>query len=178
VASGDPRTPAAARSASPAAAEAPSGAEAAARIEEIARRIVESVELRLGPRGAAELRLELSLGALGHLRVAVSRGEDGRLRLGFESASEKASELVRTRVDELKTALDARGVVLQEVSVKGPEGPTFRLEPGEPAAAAPASESTPVAAPRSGDEAAWRQEGEDREGRRRPDRPEAEDEED
>ena len=64
---------------------------AAERVSEITRRIVEAIELRLGPQGTAAVRMELSLGALGRLRVEIARGEDGKIRLGFESSSERGA---------------------------------------------------------------------------------------
>lgn len=126
--------------------------EAVARVEEIARRIVEAIELRLEPRGAAEVRLELNLGRLGSLHVAVARSEEGRLRASFEASGESAAELVRARVEDLRGALEARGLSLHEVTVRGP---------------ASSSEPLPVAAARSGEEAAWRQGGDQRERQRR-----------
>lgn len=152
------------------------GSDLAARMDEIARRIVEVAQVRRGSSGVSEVRLELSLHGLGHLRVAVTRGEDGRIRIGFESASAQAAELVRNGAAELRTALESRGVVLQEITVKGPEGPAHRLEPaarGE----APEGAARAVAGPRSGEETAFGRDAEERERRRRPDAGNEEEEE-
>ena len=151
-----PLTP---RSEVAATAEPVTASEAVARIEEIAKRLVEAIEMHVGPRGAAEVRLELNLGRLGSLHVELARGEDGHLRASFEATSEPAAELVRTRVEELRGALDVRGISLNEVTVRGPEG---------------AAEPVPVRAAASGEEAAARHhggdEGERRQSRREPDR--------
>lgn len=146
--------------ASAAAPEVGGGAEAAARIEEIASRIVAALEVATGPRGAAEVRLELSLGAIGHLRVAVTKGEDGQVRLGIESPSERAALLVRSRIGDLQSALETRGISLQETTVRGPEGPAFRY--GVAAANPPAGPSGEDAASRQGAR------DQDQDDRRRP----------
>ncbi len=149
--------------------KAPAGAheplpasEAVARVEEIARRIVEAIELRLEPRGAAEVRIELNLGRLGSLHVAVARSEEGRLRASFEASGEGAAELVRARVEDLRGALEGRGISLHEVTVRGPSS---------------SSEPLPVAAAPSGEEAAWRQGEDQRERQRRQPEPETDEEE-
>jgi hypothetical protein len=143
-----------------AAPEVARGAEAAARIEEIASRIVAALEVATGPGGTAEVRLELSLGSLGHLRVAVAKGEDGQVRLGIESSSESAALLVRSRIGDLQSALETRGISLQETTVRGPEGPAFRY--GVAAANQPAAPSGEDSASRQGAR------DQDQDDRRRP----------
>jgi len=157
-----------------------SSADAAARIDEIARRIVDACELHLGPQGTAAVHMELSLGALGNLRVEIARGEDGKIRLGFESSSERAAELVRTHGDELRGALEARGVSLADFTIQGPEGPTFRLEPpagaeGSEPASRRAAETAPLPGAQNREDGS-RENADERD--RRHARPEPEGEED
>jgi hypothetical protein len=104
-------------------------AEMAARIEQIAQQIVQAAEVRLGPTGGAEARLELNLGALGNVHVSVARGEDGGLKIAFENASLQAGEALTTNATELLERLEGRGLNVQEITVKGTDQADFRLAP-------------------------------------------------
>jgi hypothetical protein len=113
----------------PAAAAPARSAEMAARIEQIAQQIVQTAEVRLGPSGGAEARLELNLGALGNVHVSVVRGEDGALRIAFENASTQAGEALTTHATELLERLETRGLPVQEITVQGADQADFRLAP-------------------------------------------------
>lgn len=113
-------------------AQAPEPTPAADRVAEIQRitdQIVQAVEVRLGRDGVAEARLELNLGSLGRMGVALERTAEGQIRIGFEAATAEASDLLRGRVSDLATELQARGVSLQEITVQSPDQPVFRFEP-------------------------------------------------
>jgi hypothetical protein len=113
--------------------------------------------------------------------VDVVRGEDGRIRLGLEASSERGAELVRTRAEELRGALEARGVSLQEFTVEGPDGRPFALDPtpaaeGSEAAHRRASEAgAPAEASRRED--TGRETSDERQHRRGRPQPEGEEDE-
>jgi hypothetical protein len=162
------------------AVESATTAEAVARIERIAEQIVRAAELRLGPGGTAEAHLELDLGALGPLRVNLGRDAEGTIGVRFEGAGAEAARLLAERGSELVARLEARGLVLSEVTLRAADGSALSLTP-------PASSQTPEAdaglrpgarpaAPEGGDEAS-RQRFEDERRRRPPEAPVIEDEE-
>jgi hypothetical protein len=157
----------------PAAADSARTAEAMARVERIAELVLRGVELRLGPDGAAAARLELDLGGLGQLRVALDRSAEGVLAVRFEDAGPQAARLLIEHGGELVARLEARGLALGEVALVGRDGPVVRLGP------APEAQSAELARPRSGERAAS-QRDHDRDGREdeRPRRPPALPEED
>ena len=103
--------------------------ETIAQIERLAEQIVRAAEVRLGPGGAAEARLELSLGELGSLKVALERDAEGGLAVRFEEAGAEAAGLLRAQASELAERLEARGVHLREISVEGNDETTFRFQP-------------------------------------------------
>jgi hypothetical protein len=145
-------------------------AEAVARVERIADEIVRAVEVRLGPAGAAEVRLELDLGGLGPVRVGLHRDAAGALAVRFDGAGPEASRLLAGRGQELVDRLEARGLALREVAMTGADGSVVRI--GTPSDAATAELAARLAedAARSRQRASSRQ-AEDRERRRRaPDR--------
>ncbi len=104
-------------------------AEMVARLEQIAQQIVQAAEVRLGPNGMAEARLELNLGTLGGVSVSLARGEDGALRVAFQNASAEAATALQTHASELLGRLEARGLVVQEITVQGADQADFRLTP-------------------------------------------------
>lgn len=106
-------------------------AEMVARLEQIALQIVQAAEVRLGPNGAAEARLELNLGNLGGVSVSLARGEDGTLRIAFENASAEAATALSTHASELLGRLEGRGLAVQEITVRGADQADFRLAPAD-----------------------------------------------
>ena len=154
--------------AAPPVADASRAADAVARVERIAEQIVRAIEVRLGPGGSAEVRLELDLGGLGGLRVALHRDAAGTLAVRFDAASPEASRLLVDRGGDLVARLEARGLALREVVLTGADGSLVRLSsPSGPAA-------DEVASRLAGDatrarEQAWRQpDDQERRGRRAP----------
>ena len=120
--------------------ESSRAADAVARVERIAEQIVRAVEVRLGHGGSAEVRLELDLGGLGQLRVAVGRDAGGRVAVRFDGAGPEATRLLADRGQELVGRLEARGIVLREVAMTGADGSLVRIgSPSEPAPAELAS---------------------------------------
>jgi hypothetical protein len=161
----------------PSVADASRAADAAARIERIAEQIVRAVEVRLGPGGTGEVRLELDLGGLGPLRVALHRDAEGTLAVRFDAARPEASRLLVDQGRDLVARLEARGLALREVVTTGADGSLVRL--GSPSGPAPDE----VASRLAGDatrarEQAWRQpDDQGRRGRRAPKAVEDEEEE-
>ena len=144
-------------------------AEALARVERIVELIVRAAEVRLGPGGTAEARLELDLGGLGRLHVALHRDAEGTVAIRFDSAGPEASRLLVEQGQDLVARLEARGLTLGEVSLAGADGSLVRL--GSPAEPAPADLRSlpPNDAETTRDEASDRQpEDERRRGRRDP----------
>jgi hypothetical protein len=134
------------------------------------------VEVRLGAAGAAEVRLELDLGGLGSMNVDLNRTGEGQIRVAFDAATVEASNLLREHAGELASRLQARGVALQELTVRSADQATFRLETGAPAPDAPRPAEPARAAASSGEAQARDQRqafDQEREGRRsRPEVPE------
>jgi len=152
-----------------AAVESSRAADALARVERIVEQIVRAAEVRLGPGGAAEARLELDLGGLGPLRVALHRDAEGTVAIRFDGAGPEASRLLVDQGDDLVARLEARGLALREVVLAGPDGSLVRL--GSPAEATPAdlASRSPGDAEKGRDAASHRQpEDERRRGRREP----------
>jgi hypothetical protein len=158
-----------------AAAEGSRAAEAVARIERIAEQSLRAAEVRLGPGGSAQARLELDLGALGQLRVTLDRNAEGALAIRFERAGPEAARLLVDHGAELVTRLEARGLALREVALANPDGSLVRVGSAvEPTAAEIASRA-------AGDPASARdetsREWQEDQRRRRPAEPQEEDEE-
>jgi hypothetical protein len=158
-----------------AALESSRGADAVVRVERIAEQIVKAAEMRLGPGGTAEMRLELDLGGLGQLRVALGRDAEGRVAVRFDGAGPEAARLLVDHGSELVARLEARGLVLREVALTGADGTLVRL--GSPTEPAPAE----LASRHAGDPAGARGEPDrgspDDQRRRRGAEPPVEDEE-
>jgi hypothetical protein len=150
-------------------AEGSRAAEAVARVERIAEQIVRAVEVRLGPGGAAEVRLELDLGGLGQLRVGLHRDAAGALAVRFDAAGPEASRLLVEQGDNLVARLESRGLALREVVMTSADGSVVRI--GTPSDAATAELATRLAedAARSRHQASLRRaEDRERRGRRAP----------
>jgi hypothetical protein len=124
---GDVAVPARPAPGTPALVESSRAADAVARVERIAEQIVRAVEVRLGPGGTAEARLELDLGGLGQLRVALHRDAEGTLAVRFDAAGPEASRLLVEQGQDLVARLEARGLALREVSLAGADGSLVRL---------------------------------------------------
>jgi len=103
-------------------------ADAAARVERIAQQIVEAVEVRLHETGAVEARLELSLGSLGRMSVAVERTAEGRIRVALQPTSADTAGLLKTHGSELVRRLEARGLHIQELTVEASGETVLRIE--------------------------------------------------
>jgi hypothetical protein len=141
-------------------------ADAVARVERIAEQVLRAVEVRLGAGGTAEARLELDLGGLGQLRVALHRDAEGTLAVRFDAAGPEASRLLVDHGGDLVARLEARGLALREVVLARSDGSVVRLHsPAEPAPADLASRS-PHDGSRTRDEAPGRQPEDERRGRR------------
>jgi hypothetical protein len=163
---GDVAVPSRAPAGSAPAVEGSRAAEAVARVERIAEQIVRAVEVRLGPAGAAEVRLELDLGGLGQVRVALARDAEGRVAVRFDAAGPEASRLLVDQGGDLVARLEARGLTLREVSMTSADGSLVRIgSPSEPATAELVSRLAEDAA-RSREQASSRQ-ADDRDRRRR-----------
>lgn len=105
------------------------GVDRVAEVQRIADQIVEAAEVRLGPGGTGEAHLELNVEGVGRMSVAIERTADGEIRVGFETASAQAADLLQGRADELANRLEARGVALKEITVAGADREVFRLQP-------------------------------------------------
>jgi hypothetical protein len=152
-------------------------ADAVARVERIAEQIVRGVEVRLGPAGSAEVRLQLDLGGLGQVKVDLVRDAEGKVAVRFDAAGAEASRLLADHGQELAGRLEARGIALREVAMTSPDGSLVRIgSPSEPATAELAARLAEDAA-RSREQAASRQ-ADERERRGRRDSKRVEDEED
>jgi hypothetical protein len=175
---GDVAVPTRAEPGSTAVVESSRAADAVARVERIAEQIVCAVEVRLGDRGSAEVRLELDLGGLGQLRVALHRDAEGTLAVRFDRAGPEASRLLVDQGGDLVARLEAKGLALREVVLAGADGSLVRIgSPSEPAPAEPASR-LPDDAARTREQASSRQpEDQGRRGRRVPSPVEEEEEE-
>jgi flagellar hook-length control protein FliK len=142
-----PATPAA-----PATIDAAPGADPSARIERIAEQILLAAEVRLHGDGAVEARLQLDLGRLGRMNVALERTAEGQIRVALEPTSAEARDLLQARGQDLAHRLEARGLKLQELTVKSSGETVLQIEGGgreatETAAsrpAVPASDSIPT----------------------------------
>ncbi len=149
--------------------ESSRAAEAVARVERIADQIVRAVEVRLGPAGTAEVRLELDLGGLGQVRVALHRDAAGTLAVRFDAAGPEASRLLVDQGGNLVARLEARGLALREVVMTGADGSLARIgSPSEPGTAELVSRLAEDAARRR-EQASWRPpDDQERRGRRTP----------
>ena len=99
-------------------ADAASATDATARLERIAQQIVQAAEVRLHGDGTVEARLQLDLGRLGRMHVALERSADGQIRVTLEPTSAEARNLLEKHGQELANRLEARGVNLQELTVQ------------------------------------------------------------
>jgi flagellar hook-length control protein FliK len=99
-------------------ADAAGATDAAARVERIAEQILLAAEVRLHGDGAVEARLQLDLGRLGRLHVALERTAEGQIRVALEPMSAEARDLLQARGQDLAHRLEARGLKLQELTVK------------------------------------------------------------
>jgi hypothetical protein len=111
-------------------------ADLAATVEQIAGRIVQAAELRLGPTGGAEARFSLDLATLGPAGLHLTRGADGSIAVRFDVQTAELARVLRDALPELVARLEARGLAVREVAVRDPEGATVRVAPGSDAAAA------------------------------------------
>jgi hypothetical protein len=140
--------------------DAPAGAEPAARIERIAEQILLAAEVRLHRDGAVEARLQLDLGRLGRMHVALERTAEGQIRVALEPTSAEARDLLQAHGKQLATRLEARGLKLQALTVESSGETVLRIEgtgketneTTNARAAGPASDSVP-ADPAAGQEA-------------------------
>ena len=175
---GDVAVPSRAPAGPLAGAESSRAAEAVARVERIAEQIVRAVEVRLGPAGTAEVRLELNLGDLGQVRVVLARDAEGKVAVRFDGAGAEAGRLLADRGQELAGRLEARGIALREVAMTDANGTLVRVgSPSEPATAELVSRLAEDAARRR-EQAPWRPaDDEERRGRRGPTRVEEEEDE-
>jgi hypothetical protein len=153
-------------------------AEAVARIERIVEQIVRAAELRLGPGGTAEARLDLDLGALGPLRVHLGRDAEGAIAVRFEGAGAEAARMLADRGSELVARLEERGLVLSALTVTAADGSVLALSPTASSEAQEAGlrATAEHPAPAGGDEASQRR-FEDERRRRQPETPLVEGEE-
>jgi hypothetical protein len=105
-----------------------SPAERAARVEQIAEQIVRAAEVRLHANGAVEARLQLDLGRLGRLDVALERTTEGRIRVTLEPTTADARRLLQSEGGGLARRLENRGLQLQELTVRTSEATLLRVE--------------------------------------------------
>ncbi|GBC84147.1 hypothetical protein HRbin11_00569 [bacterium HR11] len=103
--------------------------EAAALIQGVVDRIVDAVQVRMYAGGATEVRMELDMGRLGPMTVELHRTPEGQLRIDFQATTVEAQQLLTDHVSDLTGRLEARGLALQEVTVRRPDQPEFRWEP-------------------------------------------------
>ncbi len=147
--------------------ESSRAAEAVARVERIAAEIVRAVEVRLGPAGTAEVRLELDLGGLGQVRVALHRDAAGTLAVRFHGAGPEASRLLVDQGSTLVARLEARGLALGEVVMTAADGSVVRIgTPSEPGTAELVSRLAEDAARRSEQASSRQPDDRERHGRR------------
>jgi hypothetical protein len=127
--SGDLTRPVHARWA-PSAADAAGATDAAARVERIADQILLAAEVRLRGDGAVEARLQLDLGRLGRMNVALERTAEGQIRVALEPTSAEGRDLLQARGQELAHRLEARGLKLQALTVESAGETMLRIEGG------------------------------------------------
>jgi hypothetical protein len=149
---GDLARPGPAGGAPTAPTDAARASEATARIERIAEQIVQAAEVRLHADGAVEARLQLDLGRLGRMNVALERTAEGQIRVALEPTSAEGRDVLQARGQELASRLEARGLKLHSLTVELSGETLLRVEgAGKEAAetaaarpAVPASESAPA----------------------------------
>jgi hypothetical protein len=78
--------------------------------------IVQEISVALREDGAAEVHLELNSRTLDGLRIEIS-GQQGAVAIRFHTASQEVAQLLARNVDNLSSALAARGVNVSEVRV-------------------------------------------------------------
>jgi len=103
--------------------------EAAALVQRIVDRIVDAVQVRMYAGGATEVHMELNMGRLGPMTVELHRTPEGQLRIDFQATTAEAQQLLTDHVSELTGRLEARGLALQEVTVRLPDQPELRWTP-------------------------------------------------
>jgi flagellar hook-length control protein FliK len=142
----------------PAVADSTPAVDATARIERIAEQILQAAEVRLHADGAVEARLQLDLGRLGRMHVALERTPEGQIRVALEPTTAEARDLLQAHGKELANRLEARGLRLQALTVESSGETVLHLEGAEretketvaTRSAVPASESAraePAAGP-------------------------------
>jgi hypothetical protein len=180
-----PATDAAGASPAAGAGEAAGASDVAARVERIAEQILQAAEVHLHADGAVEARLQLDLGRLGRLHVALKRTAEGRIRVALEPTTAEARDLCRAHGRELAERLEARGLNVQELTVESAGETVLRIqsaqESTETARPTATASETATADRTAGQEPPPQRErsGEDREGgrNRREHEPRAEEEE-
>jgi hypothetical protein len=121
--------------------DAARGTDATARVERIAEQILLAAEVRLHGDGAVEARLQLDLGRLGRMNVALERTAEGQIRVALEPTTAEGRELVQARGQELANRLEARGLKLQTLTVQSSGETVLQIE-------GTAREATETTAPR------------------------------
>ena len=105
-----------------------SGMDAVAQIQRIANQIVDAVQVRTNVGGSTEVHLELNMGALGNMSVELNRAADGQLRVDFKTQTADAQDLLKTHMSELTSRLEARGLNLQQLTVRAPDQSEFKWQ--------------------------------------------------
>jgi hypothetical protein len=85
--------------------------------QEIAQKVVERVRVGKNAAGEAEFQIDLKSSVLSGLSIRVS-GSRGRIKAVFAGNDREVLKLLRERSAELKTALDGRGIVLEELRIE------------------------------------------------------------
>ncbi len=128
-------------------------------IHAIADRIVDAVQIRMQPGGATDVHLELNMANLGNMTVELHRTSDGQIKIDFQAVTAAAQDLLKSHVSELADRLNARGVVLKEISVQTLDHSAFKFEPQpvpttEPTRSGP---SEPLVRSHASSENEWKQ---------------------
>ncbi len=103
--------------------------ELAAFVEQVAGKIVQAAELRLGAGGAAEASFRLDLAGLGEAGLQLQRAADGGIAIRFEAATGELANVLQAALPELLARLEARGLEIREIAVRDPDG-AVRVQPG------------------------------------------------
>jgi len=148
-------------------ADAVRTADVAARVERIAELIVRAAEVRLHSDGSAEARLQLDLGHLGRMDVALARTAEGRIHVTLSPASAEGASLLQARGQELAQRLEARGLNLQELRVESSGETVLRVQGAEAAEKPTVVAETTRAQAEAGETAPRQQQRHDDEGERR-----------
>ncbi|MEW6363723.1 MAG: flagellar hook-length control protein FliK [Acidobacteriota bacterium] len=103
--------------------------DAVAQIQRIANQIVDAVQVRMNAGGSTEVHMELNMGALGNMSVELHRAADGQLKVDFKTQTVDAQDLLKTHMSELTSRLEARGLNLQQLTVRAPDLSEFKWQP-------------------------------------------------